>query len=541
MNSREKPNQSYEINMKNQYITKSKFISGTQCPRKLWLDCNSEYEKRDVVPGSIIDIGNKIGVAATTLFPDGILLGSELSQAEALSKTEELVNDPNTKIIFEAALLFNRTLVRVDILDRINETQWRLIEVKSGNKIKEHHLLDAAFQNWVLGNAGIEVCRVEIGHPDGEYHKNSDEIEHDVFIKFEDVTENIKKFDIETELNKQFIIIAETNPPEIHPHKNRCSKPHPCDHWGSCTKDKPSDWIQKLYRFASKEVEKLAKNGIESISQLQGDYVLNEAQEKEAQVIRSGEANISENLSEALSTFGPPAYYLDFEFIRSSIPLFIGTKTNELIAFQWSCHFIENAEALKSLSIDDMLKLDSTSDKIFHQEFLAEGADEPSKECAKKLLEVVGKDEHPIIVYHQTAEKSAIESLARRCPEYSDRLLALLPRLRDLLPVVRDNACLPEFFHKPVSLGTSTYSIKITAHAFCPEFDYADLSDVSQGASASEAYYRLVTGEFSSGEDEVSLRQALLEYCKYDTVAMMVLHKTLLLTDVNMDQHGTLA
>ena len=74
--------------MKNQHITKSKFISGTQCPRKLWLDSNSEFDKKDVVAGSIIDIGNKVGVAATTIFPDGILLGSELIQAEALSNQD---------------------------------------------------------------------------------------------------------------------------------------------------------------------------------------------------------------------------------------------------------------------------------------------------------------------------------------------------------------------------------------------------------------------------------------------------------------------
>ena len=280
-------------------------------------------------------------------------------------------------------------------------------------------------------------------------------------------------------------------------------------------------------------MEKLAKEGIEAISQLPDDYLLKDNQQSEARVIIGGEAEISDKLAESLSTFGPPAYYLDFEFIRPSIPLFMDTQTSELIAFQWSCHFIEDAGDLKSLSMKDMLNLDSTGTKNFHQEFLAEGTTDPSKECARKLLEVVGNDDHPIIVYHATAEKSAIESLARRCPEYSDQLLALLPRLKDLLPVVRENTCLPEFFHKPVSFGGGTYSIKTTAHAFCPEFDYADLSDVAQGGAASEAYYRLVTGEFSKNEEEASLRKALLKYCKYDTVAMMVLHKALLLATAN--------
>lgn len=521
--------------MKTKCITKSKFIAGTQCLRKLWLDCNSSYEKQEFVAGSIIDIGNKIGVAATATFPDGVLLGPELTQKEALSKTALLINDPGTKTIFEAAFSFNNTLVRVDILDRVNDSQWRLIEVKSGKTIKKHHYLDAAFQNWVLSNAGIDVSRIEIGHPNGDYQKNSDDIDHKSFIKFEDVSDKVELItaEIDSALSKQFAVIAEEEAPDVEPMKSRCSSPYPCDYWKDCTKDKPVDWVQKLYRFSSKEVEKLAKEGIEAISQLPEDYLLKDKQQSEARVICGGEAEISDKLAESLSTFGPPAYYLDFEFIRPSIPLFMDTQTSELIAFQWSCHFIENADDLKSLSMDDMLNLDSTGTKNFHQEFLAEGTTDPSKECAKKLLDAVGNDDHPIIVYHATAEKSAIESLARRCPEYSDKLLGLLPRLRDLLPVVRENTCLPEFFHKPVGFGGGTYSIKTTAHAFCAEFDYADLSDVAQGGAASEAYYRLVTGEFSKNEEEASLRKALLKYCKYDTVAMMVLHKALLLATAN--------
>jgi len=516
--------------MKPRYITKSKYISGNQCLRKLWIDSNKPYEKNNVVPGSIIDLGNKIGEAATTLFEGGVLIEPNISQKEALVGTEKLINDPNTKAIFEAAFSYKNTLVRVDILERVNDTQWRLIEVKSGKTIKKHQLLDAAFQKWVLNNAGIEVCRVDIGHPNGEYQRDTDVIDYNEFFVFDDVSDKIEPIadGIEATLKEQFRILSNKNAPEVHPTKNRCNSPHPCDYWQDCTKDKPLDWVQRLQRFSSKEVEKLAKQGIESISQLPDDYAFTEPQKIEAQVIASGKHSISSSLGEELSTFGPPTYYLDFEFIRPSPPLFVGMKTSELIAFQWSCHYISSAEDLESMSLDDMLSLNSSTTPNFHQEFLAEGSDEPSNNCAEKLLDVVGNDELPILVYHATAEKSAIESLAKRCPDYSDRLLALLPRLKDLLPVVRKNTCLPEFFHKPIGLGGGTYSIKTTAHAFCPEFDYANLSNISQGASASEAYYRLVTGELASDEDEVSLRKALLEYCKYDTVGMIALHQGLL-------------
>ena len=530
--------------MKNQRITKSKFITGTQCQKKLWLDCNKEYKSEVTIPGSTFDIGNKVGTAATKLFPGGVMLGKEYTQAEALSKTSELIKDPNTSAIFEAAFSYNETLVRVDILERVGDSTWRLIEVKSAKNLAKHHEQDAAFQAWVLRNAGIELSSIEIAHPNGEYIRETDEIDYAKFIIFDDITSeaNSQIEEIESTLLQQFKVLESDQAPVIQPVKRRCSNPYPCDYWSECTKDKPTDWIQKIYFINADDVESFAENGIESVAQLPKEYSFKgkrkDIQETEVKVMGEGKPVFSEHLADSLSTFGPPAHYLDFEFTTPAIPLFKDTKSGELIAFQWSCHFIQSQEDLLSMTIDDMLDLDDKGPDNFHWEFLAEDANEPSIECARRLLEAVGKDEYPILVHHANAEERSIKSLANRCPEYRNELLALLPRLRDLLPVVRENACLPGFFKKPLGLGAGTYSIKTTANAFNPEFDYANLSDVSQGASATEAYYRLVTGEFTEKETEESLRDALLKYCQYDTVAMMVLHKELLKVMKLSDEKG---
>ena len=160
------------MNEKNhRYLTKSRFISGTQCSRKLWQEHHQPRKKPPAMPGSIIDLGNKIGRGATTIFEDGIMIEPGIAQEEALNITQDLIADPETQTIFEAAFSYGNTLVRVDILDRINAKQWRLIEVKSGSSIKPHQLTDAAFQSWVLENAGIDVVRVEIAHPNRAYQK----------------------------------------------------------------------------------------------------------------------------------------------------------------------------------------------------------------------------------------------------------------------------------------------------------------------------------------------------------------------------------
>ena len=524
--------------MSKAYITKSNYISGVQCLRKLWLDCNQKHECKELVPGSNIDIGNKIGEAARILFPAGILVSSKIKQEDAVEETKRLIADSSTTAIFEAAFTYNNTLVRVDILERINADEWKLIEVKSGKNIKNksgkaiksHYLQDVSFQCWVLKNAGLNISRAEIAHPCENYIKESDGIDYEKYICFDDVINEVSSVIdmIEPEVDRQFDVLSKNEAPIVRPAKGNCNKPYSCDYWSDCTANKPTDWVQKLDSIRAKKVLELATDGIESVQQLPTDYDYKSIQEIQANVLRENEPYVSDDLKDLLLTFGPAAYYLDFEFIRPSLPLFKGMKTSELVAFQWSCHFISSMDELKKLSFGEMLKIDSFGKNSFHKEFLAQNKEEPSYECAKQLLDVVGADELPILVYKIDAEKSAILSLAERVPEFREQLLSLLPRLKDLLPVVKNNICLPSFFNKPVSLSTGTYSIKTTAHAFCAEFDYANLSGTANGGDASIAYYRLVHGEFLKNETEASLRKELLEYCKYDTIAMIVVHQALI-------------
>ncbi len=61
-----------------------------------------------------------------------------------------------------------------------------------------------------------------------------------------------------------------------------------------------------------------------------------------------------------------------------------------------------------------------------------------------------------------------------------------------------------------------------------PDFKYSDLVGVSQGMAAAEAFFRIMTGEFKEGESAETLSKELLEYCRYDTLAMVKVHRALL-------------
>ena len=80
-------------------------------------------------------------------------------------------------------------------------------------------------------------------------------------------------------------------------------------------------------------------------------------------------------------------------------------------------------------------------------------------------------------------EEKVIRDMAELFPDLAERLTALLYRIVDLLPIVRDNVAHPDF--------RGSYSMKAVAPALAPEVTYGDL-DIADGGEASAAFYRIV-------------------------------------------------
>jgi len=87
-----------------QHLTKSRYIAGLQCLRRLWLLVNDPAAYEESTPGSPMEIGQDIGRKAWLLFSGGVTAEEEPWQhAEGVARTTALMNDKSIPAIFEAA------------------------------------------------------------------------------------------------------------------------------------------------------------------------------------------------------------------------------------------------------------------------------------------------------------------------------------------------------------------------------------------------------------------------------------------------------
>jgi hypothetical protein len=102
-------------------------------------------------------MGIEVGIKARLLWAGGVLVDTKHDDyAEAIRRTKALIADPTVPAIFEAALVHDNVLIRVDALERLPDRRWRLNEVKSSTRIKDEHLEDVALQ----GSSGTKTSQV---------------------------------------------------------------------------------------------------------------------------------------------------------------------------------------------------------------------------------------------------------------------------------------------------------------------------------------------------------------------------------------------
>jgi hypothetical protein len=457
-------------------ISKSKFMAGVQCLKRLYLLVHEPQlgSGKTAADFAIMEQGRQVGRLAQQLFPGGVLVRSG-DPEEAIRTTRELIANREAPAIFEAAFEDGGVFVRVDVLQRRRDKRWRLIEVKSTADLKEHHLDDVAIQYRVLSRSGLDVASCSLAHVNRSYVFPGGSIDPPKFFHVRNLTRRVERLQpkLTFQLRSELRVLAMSSAPEI-PTGPHCTNPVTCEFYDYCNPVRQNDHVSRIPRIHASAVE-------------------DDIQPRAATSVQTGQPWFSPELAAKLEKLEYPVYFLDFETVNPAIPRFAGMHPYDHLPFQWSLHIQRELGAEPE-----------------HHEFLAEDRSDPRREFIAALCDALGEC-GGIVVYNQHFESSRLSELAEWLPEYAERINGIQARLYDLLPIIRNHVYHPAF--------AGSYSLKSVLPALVPQMSYEGMA-VADGVDAGLAWESLIRGIGDQAERE-RLRKALLDYCRQDTLALV--------------------
>lgn len=229
-------------------------------------------------------------------------------------------------------------------------------------------------------------------------------------------------------------------------------------------------------------------------------------------VTKSNQAYIDkEKISLMINQLQYPIYHLDFETFPCPFPRFKGEKCYEQSPFEFSLH-VEHEPGKCDKEKDNFVYLNKT-------------LNDEREIIAKKLVELINPDQGTMLAQNVSFERSVLKRLAKLYPKYSKQLLKIVESSFDLLYIIQGNnklykelgfIDLPEtwnYYHKDLN---GSYSIKKTLPIFS-NLSYDNLL-VKNGT---QAYITYLKYPLYSPEEYTIYYNALVEYCKQDTWAMV--------------------
>ena len=490
------------------HLTKSKYLNGLQCRKRLW------YEKN--YPGRAADNSRsqqrrlkqskEVGILVRDYFPDGVLIDAT-DPLVSIEQTEAAINRGDT-CIFEAAFMFNDVFVRCDILQK-NSNSWRIIEVKSSTvnrtvkvskkrkKIKEEYLNDLAIQKYVLTGYGLSVSQTQlmlINSKECVYPDLSN------LFTIEDVTEQVNELmdDVDCHVDTFKTVLAGNDEPQVLIGQ-QCKKPYPCPFQEYCWRDVPEKSIFTIPGLRWNKKNELIEKGILSICDLPKDFSLTPPQRAYVNSVIHNEPAINvDAIQQELANLQYPIHFLDFETDNPPIPRFDGLRPYQQFPFQYSCHILLHPDS-----------------EVEHYEYLHTDTSDPRNTLLESLLNHVSSN-GSVVVYEAKFERGVLKDLIDSFPEHTMVLQSIIDRLWDQLDIFRNHYVHPDF--------RGSNSLKNVLPVLVPSLCYEDL-DVQDGLEA-QAVWNLML-ESKNVHEKMDMIKNLREYCKLDTLATLEIYKVL--------------
>ncbi|MBE6350884.1 MAG: DUF2779 domain-containing protein [Spirochaetaceae bacterium] len=480
-------------------FSKSRYCSGIQCPKMLWLKKNkSELFDASVLNQTILDTGNEVGDLAMALFGDFTEVPFSENLSDMIPATQKLI-DEGVENIAEASFSYDNCFCSVDILQNFGNKKVALYEVKSSTSVKDIYLDDVAYQNYVLTKLGFHVEKLCLVHINNQYVRQGDLNLKELFT-IEEVTEIAKDKFSEVEENIKYFrkFLEQPNEPECEVGEH-CSNPYNCGFFSFCAKNLPSDDTPTVFDISrfSKAME-CYKQGIITFEDVYKAGILKGKQLQQVEVaVKNLPPQIEkDSIKDFFNTLSYPLYFLDFETFNPAIPLYDNSSPFQQIVFQYSLHYQETEKG-----------------ELKHTECLSYPEKDPRREIAERLCKDIPKNAC-VTAYNMGFEKGIIRGLANLYPDLAEHLMHIHENIKDIMIPFQKR-----YYYTKEMQGS--YSIKYVLPALFPNepsLNYAHLEGVHNGGEASSTF--LAMQKMKDSEREI-WRKRLLAYCKLDTYAMV--------------------
>lgn len=480
--------------MESRILSKSKYLSGLQCPKYLWILFHEpdKIPQPDAGTQHRFDQGHLVGELAKRLFPRGMDISAE-DFIGNIEQTKGLLLQRSP--LFEAGILAGNIYCRADVLNPVGKDGWDIIEVKSSTSVKEEHLDDVAFQRFCCQKSGLNIRRCSLTHINNQYVKDG-EIDPEQLLATEDITAKVEEVSpgLQDRIDAMFQVISAEACPDITIGR-QCSAPYDCPLKEICWGFLPENSVFDLYRGGKMSFD-LFRRGVFSIEDIPDDFGLSGKQQTQKRCEVSGEPYVyREGIGAFLKTLQYPLCYLDFETFNPAVPMFDGTRPYQKIPFQFSLHVV----------MDDKSEPE-------HFSFLAEGIEDPRRLLLSELTRVLG-DVGSIVVYNKSFEEGILRELGDAFSEHMVWVESVCARMVDLLAPFRDF----HYYH-PAQRGSA--SLKNVLPPLTGR-SYEGL-DIANGEDASLAFLEATYGDVSE-EARNKIREDLLKYCGLDTEGMALI------------------
>jgi hypothetical protein len=471
------------------YLSKSKYMAGLTCSRKLWLQLwRPELQAQ---PGGmtalIMEQGSLFGELAHQLYADAVLIDIDIRNLARAEVDTLAAIEAGADTILEATFRAGQYRVLSDVVQRLDDGSCHLIEVKSSTAVKTEHIPDLAFQRYVMEQAGYRVSRCSVLHANTSGHSP------DIPSLFNevDVTGRVEAYlpSVEVDLAPLVPLLENDSAIPTMQFKKACLG---CDFRAHCWAE-----ISRPTIYESIDVRKIPTmeaQGIFYVDDIPADFDLPGS--VRSMVDRMQQQRVDINLVPIRKMLGElryPLYFLDFETVSIAVSLFADSSPWQKYAFQYSLH-VQGADG-----------------DLRHIEFLHDQATNPSEAIARSLLEHIGET-GSVIVYNKTMEKGVLNDLAAQFPDLGHGLRGIASRIWDLEVVFKKH-------YRHWQWGTKS-SIKNVLPTLVPELSYKDL-DVQEGGMASLEWLRMI--ESGDAREQARKANALKRYCELDTLAMVKL------------------